>query len=89
MTIPALVIFGIAGVFYILTWAYIRRFLRDVNTGVRAPHVSVWNWNKGWRWHKAQFPHSPLRTRILACIGATLLFGLVAFVIQARHMFLR
>ena len=89
MTTPALVIFSIAAIVYVLTWVYIRQFIRDVNTDLTTPHVSVWNWTKGWHRHRIQFPDSPVRKRILTCIAATVTLGLVAFVIQARYMFFK
>ena len=89
MTTPSLVIFGIAAIFYILTWVYVRQLIREVNADPTAPHVSMWRWHKGWNRHRTRFPSSPVRRRILACIALTVIFGLVAFGIEVRQMLLR
>jgi hypothetical protein len=89
MTTPSAVIFSIAAVFYLLTWVYIRQLVRDVNMDASAPHVPLWRWHKGWRRHRAQFPGSPVRKRIVECIALAVVLGLIAFAIEARQMFLR
>jgi len=89
MTTPSLIIFSIAAFFYLLTWVYIRQLIRDMNANSIAPHVSIWWWLKGWNRHRTQFPASPVRRRILACIVLTVSFGLIAFGIEAHQMFLR
>jgi hypothetical protein len=89
MSTTAAVIFCLALVFYVLTWKYIRQFVRDVNAKATENRVSIWGWHKGWRIHSQFFPTSSVRSRLVACIALTVGLGLVAFCIEARNMFVQ
>ena len=89
MTTPSLVLACIAIVFYLLTWKYILQLVHEVNHGSTVHRVSWWWWHRGWRTHKALFPTSPVRKRLVTCIAATVGFGLVVFVVEARNLFER
>jgi hypothetical protein len=87
MTTPPLVFFCVAAIFYLLTWVYIRRLVRDVNSEPSGQHVSLLRWRNGWSRHRTLFPCSIVRQRLVACIALTVTFGLIAFAIEARLMF--
>jgi hypothetical protein len=89
MTTPSLVLFCVAAIFYVLTWVYIRQLVRAVNSEPSAKLVSLWRWHKGWKRHRALFPTSVVRQRLIAWMALTITFGLIAFAIQARLMLLR
>jgi hypothetical protein len=89
MTTPSVVLFCVAAIFYLLTWVYIRQLVRDVNSEPSAKLVPLWRWQKGWKRHRALFPTSVVRQRLIVCMAFTITFGLIAFAIQARLMFLR
>jgi len=86
MTTSSLVFFCVAAVFYLLTWVYIRQLVRDVNSDPSAKPVSLLWWHKGWNRHRVLFPASVVRQRLIGCVALTLIFGLIAFAIQARQM---
>jgi len=88
MTTPSIVLFSVAAIFYLLTWVYIRQLVRDVNSDRSAKLVSLWRWHNGWKRHRALFPNSEVRQRLIACVALTVTFGLIAFAIQARMMLL-
>jgi len=88
MSATGAVIFGVAFVFYILAWKYIRQLLREVNARMTENRVSIWGWHKGWRMHRQFFPESSVRLRIAAYIALTVGFGLFAFCIEARSRYL-
>jgi hypothetical protein len=89
MTTPSIVLFCIAALFYVFTWVYIRQFVRDVNSEPTGQRISLWRWRKGWSRHRDLFPDSRVRQRLVGCVALTATFALIAFVIEARHMFLR
>ena len=89
MSTTSAVIFGVAGVFYILTWKYIRQLLSDVNAKATGNKVSVWRWHKGWRTHRQLFPASSVRLRIGTCIALTVGLGLVAFGVEVARLYSR
>jgi hypothetical protein len=89
MSTPTVVLFCVAAIFYLLTWVYIRQLVRDVNSEPSAKLLSVCRWHKGWKRHRALFPTSVVRQRLIACMALTVTFGLIAFAIQARLMLLR
>jgi len=41
MTTPAAIIFTVALIPYVLAWVYIRQLVREVNSDVTGPHVSI------------------------------------------------
>jgi hypothetical protein len=86
-TTPA-IIFGVALVFYILTWKFIPQMVREVNTNAIGNKVSIWRWQKGWRRHKQSFPSSPVRLRLATCIALTVGLGLAAFCIEVQKKFI-
>ena len=75
MTTPPLVFFCVAAIFYLLTWVYIRRLVRDVNSEPSGQHVSLLRWRNGWSRHRTLFPCSIVRQRLVACIALTVTFG--------------
>ena len=89
MTTPFLILFCIGAIFYLLTWVYIRQLVREVNSQPSGERVSLWWWPKGWSRHRALFPMSVVRRRLVACMALTVTFGLIAFAIEARVMLLR
>lgn len=89
MSTASAVLFSVAFGFYVLTWVYIRQLVQDVNTHRTEAHVSILRWHKGWKRHRALFPSSPVRSKVLTCVFLTVAFGLIAFGIEARQMFLR
>ena len=89
MALSSAIFFSVAFVFYLVTWVYIRQLVRDVNGDATGPHVSIWRWIKAWCRHRLLFPTSSVRKRLATCIGLTVIFGLIGFVIQARLMSLR
>lgn len=89
MSMPTVVLCCVAAIFYLLTWVYIRQLVRDVNSEPSAKLLSVWRWHKGWKRHRALLPTSVVRQRLIACMALTVIFGLIAFAIQARLMLLR
>jgi hypothetical protein len=89
MSTLTVVLFCVAAIFYLLTWVYIRQLVRDVNNEPSEKLLSVWRWRKGWKRHRALFPTSVVRQRLMACMALTVTFGLIAFAIQARLMLLR
>ena len=86
---PSLIIFAVPAVFYVLAWVYIRQLVRDVNSAATDSRVSLWKWHRGWKRHRTLFPASVVRKRISGCIGLTVALGLIAFGIEARHLFYR
>ena len=83
MTTPAQIIFTVALIPYVLAWVYIRQLVREVNSDVTGPHVSMWWWwLKGWRLHQTRFPVSRVRKRIVGCMALTVGLGLTAFGIE-------
>jgi hypothetical protein len=88
MSTTSTIIFVVALVFYVLTWKFIRRLVRDVNARTTGNRVSIWGWHKGWRMHSQLFPTSSVRPRLVACIALTVGLGLVAFCIEARNLFI-
>jgi hypothetical protein len=86
MSNTSTIIFGVASVFYILAWKYIRQLVRDVNSKVTGNRISIWRWQKGWRMHRQFFPMSAVRRRIVTFIALTVGLGLVAFCINTRNM---
>jgi len=89
MTTPSVIFFSIAAIFYVLTWIYIRQLVRDVNGGQLGQRVSLWRWHKGWSCHRALFPNSRVRQRLVGCMALTVALALIAFAIEARTMLLR
>ena len=87
MSTISIVMFGVALVFYALTWKYIRQLVRDVNAKAMENRVSIWRWPQGWRIHSHFFPTSSVRPRLVAFIALTVGLGLVAFCIEARNIF--
>ena len=87
MSTISIIMFGVALVFYALTWKYIRQLVRDVNAKAMENRVSIWRWHQGWRIHSQFFPTSSVRPRLVACIALTVGLGLVAFCIEARNIF--
>lgn len=88
MSTAGALIFGVACVFYILAWKYIRQLLREVNAKMLEKRVSLLRWHKGWKTHKQLFPESSVRLRVAACIGLTVALGLCAFCIEVRNRYL-
>jgi hypothetical protein len=89
MSTALLVLASIALVFYLLTWKYIFQLVHEINHRSPDHRVSMWWWHKGWKTHKAHFPDSPVRMRLVACIAATAGLGLVIFCVEARNLFER
>jgi len=89
MTMPSIILFCIAAIFYVLAWVYIRQLVRDVNGESAGQQISVWRWQKGWSRHRTLFPNSPVRQRIVGCVALTVTLGLLAFAIESRFMLLR
>jgi hypothetical protein len=87
MTTPSIIIFTVAAAFYGLTWVYICQLVRGVNAHPGQKRVSVWWWLSGWKRHRSLYPASVVRKRLLGCIASTVVLGLVALVIEVRHMF--
>ena len=86
MPVSSRILFGVAAVFYGLSWVYIRQLVNQVNADSATKLVSLWRWHRGWGRHRDLFPGSPVRKRIVATIGFTVAFGLAAFVITVREM---
>jgi len=89
MTTPSNIFFCLAAIFYVVVWVYIRQLVRDVNGDSTGQHISLWRWHKGWSRHRALFPNSVVRLRIVGCMVLTVAFALIAFAIEARQMLLR
>jgi hypothetical protein len=89
MTTPSIIFFCVAAIFYLLTWVHIRQVVRDVNSESSGQQISLWQWRKGWSRHRALFPTSVVRQRLIACMTLTVTFGLIAFAIEARLMLFR
>jgi hypothetical protein len=89
MTMPSVIFFSIAAIFYVMAWVYIRRLVRDVNSEPTGQHISLWQWHKGWSRHRALFPNSAVRQRLVGCMALTVTFGLIAFAVEVRRMLLR
>ena len=89
MTTPSVIFFSIAAIFYVLAWVYIRQLVRDVNSEPTGQHISVWRWHNGWSRHRALFPNSPVRQRLVGCMALTVTLARIAFAIEARLMLLR
>jgi hypothetical protein len=89
MTTPSVVFFCIAALFYGFTWVYIRQLVREVNSEPSGRRISVWRWRKGWSRHRALFPDSRVRQRLVGCIVLTVALGLIAFAIEVRLILLR
>jgi hypothetical protein len=88
MSTAPTIIFGVAAVFYLLAWHYIRQLVREVNAKATDKTVSVWRWHKGWRMHGQLFPTSSVRLRVVACIALTVGLGLAAFCMEVRTSFI-
>jgi hypothetical protein len=88
MSTTSTIILGVALVFYVLTWKYIRQLVRDVNARATGNSVSIWRWQKAWRMHSQLFPKSSVRPRLVACFALTVGLGLVSFCIEARNLFI-
>jgi len=86
MSLSSRIIFGVACIFYLLSWKYIRQLLTEVNREQAVCRVSIWKWHKGWNAHRDLFPASAVRMRLAACMAATIALALIAFCIEARHM---
>jgi hypothetical protein len=89
MSTTSAIIFGVAFVFYLCSWTYIRQLVREVKATQTGNSVSIWRWHKGWKRHRELFPTGSVRLRIIACIALTVGLGLVAFGIEARSIFTR
>jgi hypothetical protein len=89
MTTPSIIIFSVAVAFYCLTWVYIRQLVREVNANPGHKRVSLWWWPSGWKRHRSLYPTSVVRKRLVGCIAITVALGLVVFVIEVRHLFVR
>ena len=89
MTTPSVILFCIASIFYVLACVYIRQLVRDVNSVPTGQHISLWRWHKGWSRHRALFPNSRVRQRLVGCMALTVTLALVVFAIEARLMLLR
>ncbi len=89
MSTPSLILFGIAFLFYLLTWKYICQIVREVNADSTSPGVSMWKWHRGWRIHRQLFPASLVRLRLVGCVIATVGLGLLAFCIEASNLVTR
>jgi hypothetical protein len=89
MTTPSVIFFCIAAIFYVVAWVYIRQLVRDVNSKPTEQRISLWRWHKGWSRHRALFPNSVVRQRLVGCMALTVTFALIAFAIEARQMLLR
>jgi hypothetical protein len=89
MTTPSIIFFCLAAIFYMVALAYIRQLVRDVNGELNGPHISLWRWHKGWSRHRALFPNSAVRQRLIGCMALTVTFALIAFAIEVRQMLLR
>jgi hypothetical protein len=88
MSPTSTILFGLAIVFYLCSWTYIRQLVREVNAKSTGNRVSIWRWHKGWRRHRELFPGSQVRQRIVASFALTVAFGLGAFCIEARSLFI-
>jgi hypothetical protein len=89
MTTTSIILFCLAAIFYVVALVYIRQLVRDVNSEPIGQHISLWRWHKGWSRHRALFPNSPVRQRLVGCMALTVTFALIAFAIEARQMLLR
>jgi hypothetical protein len=83
------IFFCVAAIFYVVAWIYIRQLVRDVNSEPTGQYISLWRWHKGWSRHRALFPKSAVRQRLVDCMALTVTFALIAFAIEARQMLLR
>ena len=86
MPISSRILFGVAAVFYGLSWVYIRQLVSQVNGDSAIKSLSLLRWYRGWKRHRDLFPGSPVRKRIVGAIALTVALGLAAFVIAAREM---
>jgi hypothetical protein len=89
MTMLSVIFVCIAAIFYVVAWVYIRRLVRDVNSEPNGQHIPIWRWHKGWSRHRALFPNSAVRQRLVGCMALTVIFALIAFGIEAHQMLLR
>jgi len=89
MTTPSIIFFCLAAIFYVAALVFIRQLVRDVNSEPTGQHISLWRWRKGWSRHRALFPNSIVRQRLVGCIALTVVFAIIAFAIEARQMLLR
>jgi hypothetical protein len=89
MTTPSVILFSIAATFYVLAWVCIRQLVRDVNGEPTGQRVSLCRWHKGWSRHRALFPNSRVRQRLVGCMALTVALALIAFAIEVRLMLLR
>ena len=89
MSTWSVISFSVAAVFYVLACRYVVQLMRDVNEKRPGNKVSIWTWRRGWKPHREFFPHSPVRSRIVAYIALSVGFGLVAFCNEVRHSLYR
>jgi hypothetical protein len=82
MSQTSLVLFTIAGAFYVLSVVCILELVHQVNRSSQRK-VSILTWYRGWRIYKTLFPRSPLLTILVFCIGVTLGLGLTVCFIEA------
>jgi hypothetical protein len=86
MTKLGLILFSIAATSYLVGCKYIFQLVREVNGSSGANTVSLRNWHKGLKIHKAAFPESAVRMRIVVCLATTFGLALVGFLIEAKHL---
>jgi hypothetical protein len=80
------VLFGIAVVFYLRAWKYIRTLVTEVNRDCPDEQFTTLRWTKhrfeAWRLHSRVYPSSPIRKQIVLSMSLTILFMIAVMLVQ-------